>query len=325
MKKFRLLIIGLAVAIFVNAQSQKVEYYRNVHIDGREHQIVCKDKIDSVVAKKTTCFRVVFDVQNRIKTICYEILGKRKDNSQSDFSFVTVEYSDSTERRFYEYSDTAKKSKTIELVLNKEKFPVSIINYNEKGEITKNKDSVARYERILNEDGWLIECHFYDETGNRIKNSNGDYFYRYKWETDEYNYRPEQSYYDENSNLHDGKRGYSVVKSKFDKAERRVRECEFFNSQNHPALNRGGAAKYKCYYYDNGFQKAVVYFDTKDFLVNTKNGYCKVEYRYNKFGNIIQKDLYYKGKSRHTEIKYKYNKKQYLLEKKEKRSVKNKL
>ncbi|MDR2683913.1 MAG: hypothetical protein LBB53_00855 [Prevotellaceae bacterium] len=317
-----LLFLLFFVVIVVNAQ--KTEFYRNVHIDDRQCQIVCKDQIDSAVAKKTSCFRVLFDEQNRIKTIRREILGKWKDGSQTDFSLVTIEYSDSTERRFYEYFDKAKKSKTIELVLNKDKFPVAEINYNSEGNIIKDKNCVARYERILNEDGWLIECRFYDAEGNRITNFNGDYFFRYKWAKDDDYYRPELSYYDVNGNLHDGDRGYSITRNVFDKKEQRRREIRYFNSQNRPVLTKNGYAHCKLYYYDNGFLKTAVYLDAYGFL--TQNGCCKIEYQYNKFGNIIKKDYYYnyKDSSRHTECTYKYDKNQNVMEKHEKR-VKNRL
>ena len=315
--------IYLLLFIAVVANAQKTEFYRDVHIDDRQYQIVCKDKIDSVIAKKTSCYRVLFDEQNRIKTIRYEVLGKWRDR-QTGFSLTTIEYSDSTERRFYEYSDTTKKSKTIELVFNKDKSPITVINYDNKGKIIKDRDSVARYERILNEDGWLIECHFYDEQDNRIKNCNGDYFFKFKWENDDYYHRPELSYYDENGNLHDGKRGYSIIKSVFDKKERRRREIQYFNAQNRSALNKNGYSKCKLDYYDSGLLKTSVYLDTYGFLINSKSGYCKVEDKYNKFGNIIQSDFYYKNRNWHTKRTYKYDKNQYVVKKVEKR-VKNKL
>ncbi len=294
-------------------QSQTVEYYRRMSMDDRQYTYSPHEKIDSAIARKTNCYKVTFDEEKRIKYIRYEKLGKQAVGRRK-ISFIRFSYSDSLEIRFFDYPIPTETNRihSQHLILNSDKIPIAVVFYDKNGKITKDDYGISRYERILNDEGWMVECRFYDETGNRITNNNGDYYYRYEWKNDSIFYRPELSYYDEHDNLHNGKRGYSVVKMAFYKeGERLPYEERYFDAQLQPALCAGGYAIYRKAYYKNGLLKTELFLDGKEKPINDKSGFCRIEYEYNKYGNRATFNCYMKDvDKKYLKCKIEYDKDQ---------------
>lgn len=166
-------------------------------MDDRQYTYSPHEKIDSAITRKTDCYKVTFDEQNRIKYIYYERRGRQAVDKRK-ISFVRISYSDSVEIRFFDYPATSQLNKihSQHLILNRDKIPVAVVFFDKNGKISKDDEGIARYKRILDENGWLVECRFYEENGHRITNNNGDYYFRYEWKNDSVFYRPKLSYYD---------------------------------------------------------------------------------------------------------------------------------
>ena len=77
----------LALAICTSAQNRNVAFYRNVHIDDRQYQFVCKDEIPAEISRQTKCYRVEFNTQGRVSRIQY--------TDRADIHDVSIVYSDS--------------------------------------------------------------------------------------------------------------------------------------------------------------------------------------------------------------------------------------
>ena len=297
-----------ALVVCTSAQNQNVAFYRDVHIDDRQYQFVYKDEIPDEIIKQTNGYRIEFDSLGRISKIQYARRGTLSID-YADIREVSIVYSDSVEQRYYNYSasDTIHIVRLRSLILNKDKIPVMIKNYDADGNLTKDRDSVVQYKRILNEDGWMILCQFLDEKGQPTANYNGDYSFGYKWNNDKKFHIPETSYYNQAGELHDGKRGYAVVKSWFDKKERRQYQTQYFDANMKPALRNKRYSIARRTYYENGLVKTSTYFDTHGKPIKQRAGYWKIESQYNSFGNIATQKCYYHKNPYYKYMEYTYN------------------
>lgn len=305
-------------AIAVCAQDTKTEFYRRVYIDGRQHQIRLWDTVDIATTCKTNCYRVEFDKQDRIKTISYQKLG-RWDMDENGFSFVKIMYSDSIEKRIYNfpkrykqmYKDSSLISvRRVELILNKDKIPIALTNYNAAGNPTKDRSGVITYRIFLDENNRTIKCHFLDEHGLRTANNNDDYSIKFNWKQDENHYIPETSYYNQNDELHGGKSGYSIIQRWFDKKEERLCKVRFLNSSLQPVACEAGYAEIRLTYRKDGLLRTLSYYDVNGKPINVeldrdKNKYCRIELDYNQFGNITSRKCY-KANEKKCSVEYKY-------------------
>lgn len=276
----------------VSAQT-RTEFFRNVRIDHRQHQFVARNKIDAEIAVKTNAYRVIFDEQNRITDIFYEERG-RWAVGRNRISHVHIVYTDSVEKRFYnfpeEYQDKEEHNiRLVKLILNDDKVPVEIRNYCIDGKLTKDRQGVFAYRRILNEDGWMIESYFLDENGLRTTNNNGDYSRRYRWSQDDTHYRVELAFHDRAGRLHDGERGHSLVRMRFEKGRGgNMTEIQFRNTRRQRVLNERGFAMGR-WTFENGLLKTANYFGTDGRRINRIfERFFRAEFEYNEFGNPIR-------------------------------------
>ncbi|MCL1867949.1 MAG: hypothetical protein FWF72_03230 [Paludibacter sp.] len=318
MKKKPVILLMFALALGASAQNQNIAYYRDVHIDDRQYQFVAKDKIPLEIAIKTNCYRVEFDAQGRFSKIQYSKRGKISIDNYG-VSDVNIVYSDSVEQRYYNYltkNDSTPNVRLQSLILDENKNPVWIKLYDENGNFTKDKYGITQYKRILNADGWMVKCQFFDENQHLTANNNGDYSFGYKWNNNKKFHIPETSYYNQAGELHDGERGYAVARMWFDKKERRNYETRYFNANLQPALKDKRYSVVRRTFYENGLVKTSQYFGTNNKPIDKKAGYCKIENEYNSFGNIAKRKCYY-NKNRYykyMEYTYKYDDNQNLIE-----------
>jgi len=294
----KLLTLLLSVISLVVISQSKVSYFRRFYIDDRQYQIRTLDSLIESVAKMTNCYRVRFDSKNQILEA--EYLKRNKpvfDNS--GFAGLKIVYSNELEKRvFLNPAKQPMKNSlgvySIGLILNNKKLPVSLNNYDDKDELTEDINGVAVYNWTLNRDNWKVESIFNDKSGNRIVDKNGCYFIKYKWGEDDQAYTPEVSYYGKDGELQDGKRGYSIIRMRFDKLTENLLERRYLNSKYHLTLNSDSFAVIRIKYNKKGKLINKSLFDSSEQLVNSTNRFCTTEYSYNKYGNVIENQCYSK-------------------------------
>jgi len=315
MKK-SLTILFSVISLAVMPQS-RVSYFRRFYIDDRQYQIRTLDSLIESVAKMTNCYRVRFDSKNQILEA--EYLKRNKpvfDNS--GFAGLKIVYSNELEKRvFLNPAKQPMKNSlgvySIGLILNNKKLPVSLNNYDDKDELTEDINGVAVYNWTLNRDNWKVESIFNDKSGNRIVDKNGCYFIKYKWGEDDQAYTPEVSYYGKDGELQDGKRGYSIIRMRFDKATENLLERRYLNSKYHLTLNSDSFAVIRINYDKKGKLTNKSLFDSSEQLVNSIHKFCTT--KYNKYGNVVENQCYSKrsGKN-YIEFRYKYDSSQRIIE-----------
>jgi hypothetical protein len=317
MKQILFLFIIL-ISNSLQAQNMKIGFYRHLSIDDRQYQFELKDSISSKIADKTGCYRVVYNNKNQIIQIQYLNHGNL-DVSENGYSDIQISYSDSLERRFHNYPTKYRNQQAFvvkqeKIKLNKQGIPIEVRNYDGAGKPIKDQNGIVSYKRLLNQNGWNIERHYLDENDNRILSKNGDYYFRYNWNSDSTCYKPEITFYDKAGELHDGDRGYSIIKSWYDRKQRNILYSKYYNSKQKLVTNKDGYAYRVKDYYENGLLKSVSYFDSNEKTCCNENGYSKIVYEYNSYGNQTKRICFLKNSSHFIEYSTQYDKMQFVIE-----------
>jgi hypothetical protein len=325
MKQILFLFIVL-ISYSLQAQNKKIVFYRHLSIDDRQYQLKLKDSVDSKIADKTYCYRVVYDDKNRILQIQYLNHGNL-DVSEIGYSTIQITYSDSLEQRFFSFpakyinqQDFVVKQEKIKL--NPKGIPIQVTNYDAEGKPVKDKYGIVSYVRQLNKDGWNIEENYLDENSNRIVSKNGDYYFRYNWNRDSTCYKPEITFYDKAGKLHDGDRGHSVIKSSYDRKQGNILYSKYYDAKQKLVINKNSYAYRVKDYYENGLLKSVSYFNSNEKPCCNENGYSKIVYEYNSYGNQTKRICYLKNSSHFIEYNTQYDKMQFVIEEARKRDGK---
>lgn len=311
-----LLLTCFSPAVF----AQRTAYFRNFSIDDRKYELKIKDSIDPAIASKTSCYQANFDAQNRISKIEYQRWGQ-KSMGNLGFSAVEINYTDSFEIRNFSYPADRRYQKLSSMVgekikLNSQGAPVEITHFNRAGKPVEDRYGVISYVRLLNKEGWVVEEYYLDANRNKQSSTNGDYGFRYLWESNDSCYIPTVQYFDINGKLHSGKRGYAVVRSWFRKSDRRLICSKYFDEQDKQVKTSDKYA-YRVYnYYPNGLEKSVAYFDKDDHACCNAADVAKIEYTYNEFGNLTQRREYTKNQKHFMDFRLNYDKDQRLIEEK---------
>lgn len=204
---------------------------------------------------------------------------------------------------------------SIGLILNEKELPVALNNYDENGELVEDVNGVATYDWTLNNDEWKVESDFKDKAGNRIVDKNGCFFIKYKWGKDNQAFIPEVSFYGKDGELQDGKRGYSIIRMRYDKVNENLLERRYLNSKFRLTLNSDSCAVIRMEYDKKGVLIKKSYFDIYEQPVNSTQKFCRIEFKYNKYGNIIENHCYRKrGGKNHIEFRYKYDSFERIIE-----------
>jgi hypothetical protein len=317
MKK-SLTILFSVISLAVMSQS-KVGYFRRFYIDDRQYQLRTLDSLDELTARLTNCYRVTFDDKNRILEA--EYLKRNKPGfDNSGFAGLKIIYSNSMEKRlFLNPSKQPMKNSlgvySIGLILNNKKVPVSLNNYDDRDEFAEDKNGVTIYDWTLNKDDWKVESVFKDKTGNRIVDKNGCFSVKYKWAQDDKAFTPEVSYYGKDGELQDGKRGYSIIRMRFDKVTENLLERRYLNSKYHLTLNSDSIAVIRIIYDKKAKLINKCLYDSSEQLINSTRRFCTTKYRLNKYGNVIESQCYNKlSGENYIEFRYKYDSSQRIIE-----------
>jgi len=306
------------ISIVVMSQS-KVNYFRRFYIDDRQYQLRTLDLLNESTAKMTNCYRVIYDKNNRISEAEYLKLNKPSIDNYG-FACLMVNYTDSIEKRMF-LNPSKKPMKnplgvySINLILNNKRVPISLKNYSYNAELIEDANGVATYDWTLNEDGWRVESIFKDKVGNRIVDKNGCFFTKYKWGEDNQAYTPEVSFYGKDGELQDGKRGYSIIRMRYDKETENLLERRYLSSKFRLTLNSDSFAVVRMEYNKKGILIKKSFFDIYEQPVNLTHKFCKIEYKYNKYGNVTESQCYSRrsGKN-YIEFRYKYDSTQRIIE-----------
>ena len=283
-----LFILNL-MSVIVLSQNN-VGYFRRFYIDDRQYQLRTLDKVDQSIVAKTYCYKVSYDDSMRIAEVEYLRLNK-PEIDQNGFAAMKVYYSKSFEKR--EFLNPAKRPMknrkgvySIILSLNDNKVPISLTNYDNNGVITKDKNGVAEYEWKLDDKNWKIESIYKDVAGNRISDNDSCWFEIYRWNEDKDGFLPEISYYGKDGKLNDGKRNYSTIKMRFDKISENLLEIRYLNSKSCLTLNSDSFAIARLEYNKKGNLKMRYFFDQNEQPTNSFNGFCRIKYSFNRYGNV---------------------------------------
>ena len=314
-------ILFLFIILICNglqAQNMKIGYYRHLSMDDRQYQIELKDSIDSKIADKTLCYRVVYNNKNQVIQIQYLNHGNL-DVSENGYSDIQISYSDSLEQRFLNYPPKYRNQQVFvvkqeKIKLNKQGIPVEVSNFDSAGKPVKDQNGIVSYKRLLNQNGWNNERQYMDENGNRILSKNGDYYFRYNWNNDSTCYKPEITFYDKAGELHDGDRGYSIIKSCYDRKHRNILYSKYYNCKQKLVTNKFGFAYRVKDYYENGLLKSESYFNNLEKPCCNKSGYSKTVYEYNSYGNQTKRIYYLENSSHYIEYSTQYDKMQLVIE-----------
>lgn len=301
--------------VVITSQAQQMAFYRRISIDDRQCSFSLREKIDSTIARKTDCYRVMFDKLNRIKCISFEKCG-RVSVGRYQISVLTISYTDSMEIRKYDFPSSGRYSTfSYHLQLNADKVPVAVVYHDKNGKIAKDKDGVACYKRILDDKGQMVECRYFDENDQPVTDVNGDAFFRYEWKSDNAFYKPECYYYGRDGKPNKGKRGYSVVKMTFYKAgEHRAFETAFYDANMKPVCSKANYAVLRSEYFKNGMLKTLLFLDTGGKPVKNDNGVSRIDFEYNEFGNCTTEKQYAGSVSHFVEYSNRYDENQLLVE-----------
>lgn len=317
MKSASLLLVSL-LCFSHSVHAQRTAWFRNLSIDDRFYELKLKDSIDPSIAPKTNVYQVTFDKLNRLVGIQYQAKGKNSV-SEAGYSGIQINYSDSCEERRFSFpiNSRYKKPSAVALEkikLNQQGFPVEVSHYNDQGKPVRDGYGVVTYVRLLNNEGWNVEQYYMDENRNKTASLNGDYGFRYQWNSDDSCYIPTVHYVDQQGNLHSGKRGYAIVRSWFDKKARRLICSKYYNERDELTKgNKQYAYRVKSYY-PNGLLQSVSYYNTRNKPCTNEDGFSRIEFQYNSLGNGILALMYSSYPHHFIEFSSVYNDQQQLIE-----------
>jgi hypothetical protein len=266
--KIKILLIFMLFCCPV--QAQKVKYYKHANtINIKDFSL--RYPIDENLAKSANCYRIQFDLKNRVIDFRYFEDGKpalkKALNSGDSFARLTIEYSDSGE--IWRYLDPNGRHdfpdsniSYISYLYNSKGYPVEKINYGLKGNIIEDTAGVAKYLYTNDENGRIVKVLRTNIQGDTIIDNNGEYERRLYY--GDKGYIIEDANYSAKNELLDNNKGVAITKYQYDEFCN-ISQISFLNSKRRPVLdgnlnaaivkteydNSGNIINMACYGLDN--------------------------------------------------------------------------
>ena len=221
----------------------------------------------------------------------------------------------------YEYDDFGNLIKETSFGINKElvsgtgsRWAYVLMDYNEKGLVTKHSVYGIDGEPVMTEEGWFTRSVKYSDKGRPVKinylDKEGADVSEERYEYDNDGNIISQSFFDAKGNLTE-KDGYASAKFEYDDKGNPIK-LSYFDAQNAPATDiaeiiaeydeQGNETKISIYdkdgqssisdYNEYGSLIKESYYDAKGVLTKDSLGYAVVEYGYDQYGNISSECFY---------------------------------
>lgn len=298
MKKYQSIIFSILFFASISAQEHE-KYFRRFYIDTRQCQIRTEIPISKEKAEHTFAYKVLFDDKDRIIDVRYFVRGSQTFN-ELGFTEMTIIYSDSIEKRTFV---NAKKQPikyngiySYSLLLNSQKQPVKLINFNSKGVICEDVNGIASYSWSLNEKGWIIAEKYFDCNYKPVQHKQGFFEQKCYWEENADSYVIRYEYYDKDGNLTKKKDGVSINTLRFDKKTESLQEIKNYNENNQLVASKEGYVSTDFSYDKHGNRIQQRFLDKNNNLTENKSGIAIMEYKYDTLQNVTEKIFYGKKK-----------------------------
>lgn len=294
MKKHSLIFLFIIFFASITAQNT-TKYFRRFYIDPRQNQLRTEVPISAEKARYTNAYRVLYNENGQIIDVRYVVRGIQYYDD-SNFTGMTISYTDSTEKRkFVNSKNILVKNRGVYsnvLYFDKQNRPLKLINYDNKGLIAQDINSVAIYSWILNEKGWIISEKYMDGNKNQVWNKRGFFEEKFNWGEDSLNYIIRFEYYDDKGNLTRNNNGISVRTAKFDKKTESTQEIKNYDKKHQLVISDEGFA-ISTFQYDKDLNMTSrFFFDTKNNLTKNSNDVAIIEWEYDSLGNNSELTYY---------------------------------
>jgi len=293
---FQLCIFSIcSISCLFSQNSSK--YFRKFTVDSRFCQIEFKYPVEKVLSDKISCYGVSYDDKGRIQTVAFLDRGKPAIDSDG-YSKSFIEYSDSTEKRtFLNKFDKPTVNRdgiySYSLKLNKTNHPVLLINYDQSGEISKDKNGVSIYQYTLDQQNRVVKIHFLNKESDSIADLNGCFYMTYDWKEDKSSYIFEKSYFDKSGRLIENSNGIAVSHSNYDKINKElIGQCYYGSNRKMKESKQLKAAKIISKYDSNGYETERKLYGADGKLKESNQGFSKIRQKYNAFGKVTEQRFY---------------------------------
>jgi|GEM_PF-3511681 len=293
---FQLCLFSFCFIPFLSSQNS-TKYFRKFTIDSRFCNVELKCPVENLLSGKISCYLASYDTKGRIQTVTFLDKGKPAIDFTGFTKFI-IEYSDSTEKRtFFNKFDKPTVNRdgiySYSLKLNKTNYPVQLINYDQSGEISTDKNGVSIYQYTLDGLNRVVKVHFLNKKSDSIVNLKGYFYMTYDWKEDELSYIVELSYFDKSGRLKEDTNGIAVCRSSYDKISKELIGQSYYGADRKMKESKQlKVAKFIAKYDSNGYETERRFYGTDGKLKETNQGFSIIRQKYNAFGKVIEKRFY---------------------------------
>lgn len=252
------------------SSKKAANYYRKAILDRGTHSIMGKYPVADEMAKKINCYHFVYDDKDRLIKVEYLKVGVLQNDNVFGVAEIEIEYSNNYEKRIYKNPDGKPVYNKLGVYSNRYKSDennrrISLFNYDEQGNLAKDRYGVTQYLWTVDEYGRKINSIRINEKGERIVDNQGLYELRYKY--DKKGNQIEVSNHWKDGQLFEGNHGFAITRFEYDEHGNPV-EIRFLGTDEQLKEHKEwGFAIAQSKYDENGKRIKTMIFDSNQKLL----------------------------------------------------------